>query len=911
MSGSFFKNDENSGNIIPVSIVKEMQSSFLDYSMSVIVSRALPDVRDGLKPVHRRVLYTMHILKNTPGAAYKKSARIVGDTMGRFHPHGDSSIYQALVRLSQPFSMRYPMVDGQGNFGSIDGDSAAAMRYTEVRMAKMAMEMLRDIDKETVDFIPNYDDQEMEPSVLPTKVPNLLINGASGIAVGMATNIAPHNLSEIIEALFILLNDKEADLLQLMSVVKGPDFPTGGVIYGRDGIYNAFKTGRGKVKVRARIDIEDLPNDREALIVTEIPYQVNKSMLVSKIADLVKNKLIEGISDIRDESDKSGMRIVIFLKRDAMSEIVLNKLYKMTQLQNTFSVNNIAIVDGRPMLMNLKTLLTKFLEHRRQVILRRTEYQLNEASKRREIVEGLGVASLNITEVIALIRESSTPLEAQEKLMKFNFTGYGPFLEKAGLSDEEVAQAINPYKLSERQTKAILEMRLHRLTGLQQEKLGTEYKDLRELISKLLALLQSEELLTQEIINELTEIKEKYGDERRTEIVESSGDITVEDLIEDEAMVITLTKSGYIKSTQALNFKAQKRGGRGKKGAKTRDDEDIVVNVIAASALKTILFFTNTGRVFKNKAYRLPKGGPNSRGKAIINVLGLQNDEKVVAMLPVPDMEAAFNILFATKMGIVKKTPISLFANINQNGIIAIKIDEGDHLINARITDGNQDVLLATTEGLVTRFPESNVRATGRSTRGVKGIRLRGANRVVELGILDPADEEVTILSVSERGFGKRSRASEYTPHHRGGKGLISIKTSERNGNMVSCMVVRNDDEIFVLTEKGTLIRLEVGKISLVSRNTLGVTLMKLPEGDRIIDITLLPKDESDDENSEDDNFEDDNVDSSQANVSDSSEVNVLDSTEEKPVDEVIQETKSTDQPAMKTDEITPEDENK
>ncbi len=846
MSNSFFENEDTT--IQPVNIVKEMQRSFLDYSMSVIVSRALPDVRDGLKPVHRRILYTQHILKNTPSSSYKKSARIVGDTMGRFHPHGDSAIYDALVRLSQPFSMRYPLVDGQGNFGSVDGDPAAAMRYTEVRMDKMALEMLTDIDKETVDFIPNYDDKELEPSVLPNRVPNLLVNGASGIAVGMATNIPPHSLKEIVDALITVLKEPHVELKELMGLVKGPDFPTGGTIYGTQGIWNAYQTGRGKVIVRANVEVETLKNDREALVITEIPYQVNKAMLVTKIADLVKNKIIEGISDIRDESDKRGMRIVIFLKKDAFSEIVLNRLYKLTQLQTTFGVNMIAIVDGKPQLMNLKTVLHKFLEHRRQVILRRTEFQLREALARQEIVEGLGVASLNISEVIERIRTSANPDEARERLMAFDFTGYDAFVERAGIDPALRDPAKTPYRLTERQAKAILEMRLHRLTGLQQERLVEEFRGLITTISELRAILENEAVLVEEIVRELMEIREKYGDERRTTIIEASGELTVEDLIEDEHMVLTLTKSGYIKSTPADLYKAQNRGGKGRKGAQLRDDDDMLTHVIAATALKTILFFTNTGRVFKEKMYSLPKGGPNSKGKAIINFLGLQDEERIVTMLSVPDMEADDFIFFATRNGIVKKTSISQFANINQNGIIAIKIDEGDRLINARLTDGQRHILLGTSSGLVMRFPEENVRPMGRNTRGVMGIRLRGDDSVVEVSVLDPASEEESVLSISERGFGKRTLASEFTPHNRGGKGLISLQTTDRNGSMASCMVVREGQHLIVLTEQGVLIRLPIAHIRLQSRNTQGVTIMRLDPEDRIMDITLLDDDEEDEE---------------------------------------------------------------
>ncbi|MBN2722684.1 MAG: DNA gyrase subunit A [Deltaproteobacteria bacterium] len=842
-------------NIQPINISEEMKKSFLDYSMSVIVSRALPDARDGLKPVHRRILYTMHILKNNPGGSYKKSARIVGDTMGRFHPHGDQAIYDALVRLSQDFSMRYPLVDGQGNFGSIDGDPAAAMRYTEVRMDRRAVELLQDIEKKTVDFIPNYDDKEFEPSVLPTRIPNLLVNGASGIAVGMATNIPPHNLTEIIDGLVHMIKNPQCDVKELMSFIKGPDFPTGGIIYGQKGIYDAFTTGRGRVIVRGVANVETTKNDRNIIAITEIPFQVNKALLIEKIADLVKNKVVEDISDIRDESDKRGMRIAIFLKKDAVPEIVINKLYKLTALQNTFGVNMIAIVDGRPKLLTLKQLLERFYEHRREVIIRRSEYELSEARHKSEIVKGLGVASLDISEVINIIRSSHDPEEARNRLMQHDFVGMGRFLEKAGLGPDDVAKAEKHYRLKDFQAQAILDMRLQRLTGLQQDKLADEFRSLYEKITLLESLLGSDELLKEEIIRELLEIQAKFGDERKTEIVNESGELTVEDLIEDEQMVITMTKSGYIKRTPAALYRAQNRGGKGKKGAQTLDDEDTVTHIIAASSLKHLLFFTNTGRVFKQKVYTLPKSGPQSKGKALINFLGLQENEKIVALLPIESFEEDGHIFFATKKGIVKKTAIEAFANINQNGIIAIKIDDDDNLLNARLTNGEMHILLGTRSGLAARFNESDVRSMGRVSRGVKGIGLRGDDYVVELAIIDPSDETSTVLSVSEKGFGKRSPIPEYSMHKRGGKGLISIVTNERNGEMASIMVVSDDDHLIVLTEKGQIIRLAVSDISVQSRNTQGVTLMRFETDDRIRDITLIKggedRTDEDDENSE------------------------------------------------------------
>ncbi len=831
---------EDKPSIVPVNISDEMQRSFLDYSMSVIVSRALPDVRDGLKPVHRRILYTMHLLKNSPTAPYKKSARIVGDTMGRFHPHGDQAIYDALVRLSQPFSMRYPVVDGQGNFGSIDGDPPAAMRYTEVRMARLATEMLADIEKDTVDFNPNYDDKEFEPSVLPTRYPYLLVNGASGIAVGMATNIPPHNLTEIVNALIALLQDPSMEIKDLLAHVKGPDFPTGGAILGRSGIIDAFRTGRGRVTMRGIVDIEELKGDRQALVISEIPYQVNKAQLIERMADLVKEKVIEGISDIRDESDKSGLRVVVFLKRDAVAEIVLNHLYKHTQLQTNFSVNMIAIVDGRPRLLNLKDLLEKFLDHRRQVIIRRSEFELREALDKREIIEGLGVASMDIDRVIELIRTSRDPDEARTRLQAHDFTGLGGFLERAGFTPDEVARADAHYRLSERQAQAILDMRLQRLTGLQQEKLAGEYRGLTDLIDKLNALLQSEELLRNHMIAELQEIREKYGDERRTILLEDSADIAMEDLIEDEPMILTLTQSGYIKTMPVELFRAQARGGKGRRGAQLRDEEDVVTHIMAVTALSTVLFFTNTGRVFQQKAYTLPKASPTSRGKALVNFLNLQEGERVVAMMPVPAIESGHFIFFATQKGVVKKTELMYYSNIKQNGIIAISIDEGDQLLDAKLTQGSHDILLATRSGLIARFPESNVRSMGRTARGVRGIGLRGNDRVASLAILDPAEPDVTVLSISERGFGKRSPAADFSPHNRGSKGLIGIRTNERNGYLAAAKVVREGEHLIALTQQGTLIRVSISEISILSRATMGITIMRLPADDSIRDVTIL-----------------------------------------------------------------------
>lgn len=833
---------ESTDKIVPVNISEEMKRSFIDYSMSVIISRALPDVRDGLKPVHRRILYTMHILKNTPTAPYKKSARIVGDTMGRFHPHGDQAIYDALVRLAQPFSMRYPVVDGQGNFGSIDGDPPAAMRYTEVRMERLAMEMLADIEKETVDFVPNYDDKELEPAVLPTRVPYLLVNGATGIAVGMATHIPPHNLGEIIDALIAILKNPALEFKDLLQYVKGPDLPTGGIILGRSGIVNAFRTGRGNIIVRGTVEIEEIKGDRQAIIIKEIPYLVKKAEFIEKIANLVKDKIIDGIADIRDESDKSGLRVVILLKKDTVPEIVLNHLYKRTHLQTSFGVNMIAIVDGRPRLLNLRELLDKFLEHRRQVILRRSEFELREATEKREIVEGLGVASMDIDRVIKIIRSSRDPDEARARLQAHDFTGLGAFLERAGLTQEEIdqTQQQTSYRLSTRQAQAILEMRLQRLTGLQQDKLADEYRQLCVLIRQLKQLLSSEEMLRDLMIAEFSEIREKYADERRTVIIDDNGDINVEDLIQDEPMVITLTRSGYIKVMSVDLFRTQSRGGKGRRGAQLRDENDEVTHVMAVNALATVLFFTNTGRVFKNKAYCLPKASATSSGKAMVNFLHLQDGERVVAMMPVPAIESGYFIFFATKKGIVKKTDLMYYSNINQNGIIAISIDEGDSLIDARLTQGNHDILLATRNGFVTRFSETDVRSMGRSARGVRGIRLTGDDIVVSLAVVASEDANKTLLSISERGYGKRSPLADYTVHHRGARGLLSLRTGGRNGFLAAIKVVSDGDHVLLLTEKGTILRVKVANIRTISRLTKGVTIMQVEEDDAIQDITVL-----------------------------------------------------------------------
>ncbi len=841
---------ETPPTVLSINVEEEMKSSFLDYAMSVITSRALPDVRDGLKPVHRRILYTMHILKNYWNQSYKKSARVVGDTMGRFHPHGDSAIYDALVRMAQPFSLRYLLADGQGNFGSVDGDPAAAMRYTEVRMSRLASELLADIEKETVPFGPNYDEKEMEPLVLPTRVPNLLVNGASGIAVGMATNIPPHNLGEIIDATIELIHNPDLSDPELLQIVPGPDFPTGGIIYGRAGIYSAFETGRGSVVMRGRAEFEETKSGRRLIVIDEIPFQVNKSRLLEKIAELVKDKNIEGIADIRDESDRRGMRIVVLLKRDAVDEVVLNQLYKQTPLQSNFGVNMIAIVGGEPRTLNLRDCLKHFISHRREVVVRRCEYELRQAKDRQEIVEGLGVAIEAIDLVIQTIRSSKDTAEANARLRDIEFTGLGSFLRRAGRSDEEVAaaEAQGPYKLSARQTQAILEMRLQRLTGLQREKLEGEYAELATEIARLEAILSDDQLLMNVIVEELQAIRDVYADERRTQILDASGDFAMEDLIADEDMVITMTHSGYIKRTPLAEYRAQARGGKGRRGAGLKE-EDVITDVFASTSHRPILMFTDQGRVYLKKTWELPSGGPASRGKALVNVLELQDGEKVLCIRPVPEFAEGQYVFMATRKGIVKKTDLMAFANVRATGIIAIGFAEGDSLINARITDGNHDVLLGTRNGQAIRFPEEQVRAMGRTARGVKGINLRDGDEVV--GMETVAEEsEALVLTVCEHGFGKCTENVEYPTKKRGGLGVITIKTTERNGEVVDLRLVESDDHILLVTVQGKIIRLAVDGISVVGRNTQGVTLFKLDKAEKVVSVATIK--ESEDEESED-----------------------------------------------------------
>ncbi len=841
--------DGSSRNYTLVSIEDELRTSFIDYAMSVIVARALPDARDGLKPVHRRILYTMYRLRNLWNQPYIKSARVVGDTMGKLHPHGDSAIYEALVRMAQDFSLRYPLADGQGNFGSIDGDPAAAMRYTEIRMAKLAGELLADIDKDTVEFIPNYDDKDMEPTVLPTRVPNLLVNGSSGIAVGMATNIPPHNLGEVVRACKALVHNPHMTSRELMEYVPAPDFPTGGIIYGRAGLRSAYETGKGSITIRSKAHIEEISGGRSQIIVTEIPYQVNKAQLLEKIADLVKAKQIEGITDIRDESDRTGMRVVIQVKREAQPEVVLNKLFKQTSLQKTYGINLIAIVDRRPKLLNLRAALVAFLKHRREVVLRRSRHDLAEAKARLEVVEGLGLASVEIDRVIEIIRSSKDPEEARTRLTEHEFTGLGEFLRRAGRPESEIeaARQKGPYHLSERQAQAILDMRLHRLTGLQQDKLASEYGSLCTVIEELTRILSDEDRLNEVIVEELDAILEEYADERRTEIVERTGEITEEDVVADEDMVVTMTVSGYIKRTPLSEFRAQHRGGKGRTGAAVRA-EDQIAHMFVGTALSHVLLFTNSGRVFSKRVYQIPERAPASQGKAMINFVDLQDGEQVVAMLPIRDFEDGAYVVFATERGIVKKTELSAFDSIRSTGIIAAVLDEGDSIIEVRVTDGERHILLATAMGQAIRFPENQIRPMGRVSRGVKGITLRPGDRVISMTTVEAASAGL-ILTVTERGFGKLTHLSEYPLRNRGGIGVLTARINEKSGRVVSLRTVSLEDHVMLITTRGRVIRIPVSSISQLGRVTTGVTLVRGEPDESVMMVARI----SVEEDSEDD----------------------------------------------------------
>ncbi len=808
--------DKDKNNIIEVNIEDEMKTSYLDYAMSVIVSRALPDVRDGLKPVHRRILYAMSELGLNPEKQYRKSARVVGDVLGKYHPHSDTSVYDAMVRLAQDFNIRYPLVDGHGNFGSIDGDSPAAMRYTEVKMTKLTTEMLRDINKETIDYRPNFDETLKEPIVLPSKFPNLLVNGSSGIAVGMATNIPPHNLKEIIDGLIMLIDEPETDIDGLMKVVKGPDFPTGAMIMGREGIKSAFKTGRGKLRIRAVAEIEEHSRGRSKIVITELPYQVNKANLIGKIAELVRDKKIEGISDLRDESDREGMRIVIELKRDANPNIVLNNLYKQTQLQTTFGVIMLALVDDEPRILNLKQALVYYLEHQKEIIIRRTQFDLNKAEARAHIVEGLKIALDNIDEVINIIRNSKEESIARERLMK-NFG------------------------LSEKQAQAILDMRLRRLTGLEREKLEEEYESLIKEINRLKEILSSERKIYQVIREELLEIKEKYGDRRRTRIMPSADEIDIEDMIEEEDVIITLTHFGYIKRVPEDIYKAQRRGGKGITGLTTRE-EDFVEDLFITSTHDTILFFTNKGRVYSLKAYEIPEGRRQARGTAIINLLNLTGDERVSAVIPIEKYDPESNLVLITKRGIIKKTKLERFKNIRKNGIIAISLREEDELIGVKKTNGKREIIVVTSNGMSIRFSEKDVREMGRNAMGVKAISLKDDDEVVAMDLIEDGKY---LLVISEYGFGKRTPLDDYRVQNRGGVGLITYNTKKKTGKLVSAKVIDENDEIIMISMAGIIIRLKTKDISIMGRSTQGVTLMKINnKNDKVMAVAKYVEEE-------------------------------------------------------------------
>jgi len=832
---------------LPISLEDEMRHAYLDYAMSVIVGRALPDVRDGLKPVHRRVLYAMHELGNDWNKAYKKSARIVGDVIGKYHPHGDQSVYDTIVRMAQDFSLRYMLVDGQGNFGSVDGDSAAAMRYTEIRMAKIGHELLADIDKETVDFGPNYDGSEKEPLVLPARIPNLLINGSGGIAVGMATNIPPHNLTEIVDACLKLLQDPATTIDELIKIVPAPDFPTAGLIYGLSGVHEGYRTGRGRVVMRARTHFEDIgKGDRQAIIVDEIPYQVNKKTLLEKIAELVNDKKIEGISEIRDESDKSGMRVVIELKRNEMPDVVLNNLFKQTQLQDTFGMNMVALVDGKPRTLNLYQMIDCFLAHRREVVTRRTIFELRKARERGHILEGLAVALSNVDEIIALIKAAPTPPEAKKALMARQWRSalVEEMLARAA-SDSFRPEGLAPefglsaqgYRLSDAQAQAILELRLQRLTGLEQDKIVAEYREVMDTIADLLDILARPERITAIIGDELALIKQQFGDPRRSEVVLNTADINIEDLIAPQDMVVTLSHTGYFKRQPLTDYRAQKRGGRGKQAAAVKDD-DFVDQLFVANTHDHILCFSSRGRLYWLKVYEVPEGNRNSRGKPIVNLFPLLEGEKITAVLPVKEFDEGHFVFMATAQGTVKKTPLTDFSNPRKAGIIAVALDEGDYLIGVAITDGQHDVMMFSDAGKAVRFSENDVRPMGRTARGVRGMMLEDGQTVIAM--LVAGDEEQGVLTATENGFGKRTPIGEYTRHGRGTKGMIAIQTSDRNGKVVAATLVTEKDQIMLITTGGVLVRTRVAEIREMGRATQGVTLISVDEGSTLSGVQKI-----------------------------------------------------------------------
>ncbi|WP_459251788.1 DNA gyrase subunit A [Paraburkholderia metrosideri] len=854
--------DQFAKETLPISLEEEMRRSYLDYAMSVIVGRALPDVRDGLKPVHRRVLYAMHELNNDWNRAYKKSARIVGDVIGKYHPHGDTAVYDTIVRMAQNFSLRYMLVDGQGNFGSVDGDNAAAMRYTEIRMAKIGHELLADIDKETVDFTPNYDGSENEPAILPARIPNLLINGSSGIAVGMATNIPPHNLNEVVDACQHLLKNPEATIDELIEIIPAPDFPTAGIIYGVAGVRDGYRTGRGRVLMRALTHFEEIDRgQRMSIIVDELPYQVNKRSLLERIAELVNEKKLEGISDIRDESDKSGMRVVIELKRGEVPEVVLNNLYKATQLQDTFGMNMVALVDGQPKLLNLKEMLSCFLSHRREVLTRRTVYELRKARERGHVLEGLAVALANIDEFIALIKAAPTPPIAKQELMA---RPWDSSLVREMLSRAETENAsaggreayrpegLNPsfgmqsdglYRLSDTQAQEILQMRLQRLTGLEQDKIIGEYREVMAQIADLLDILARPERITAIIVDELTSIKAEFGDARRSKIELNATELNTEDLITPQEMVVTMSHAGYVKSQPLSEYSAQKRGGRGKQATAMKED-DWIDTLFIANTHDHILCFSNRGRVYSVKVYEVPQGSRNSRGRPIINIFPLQDGEKITVVLPVKEFSADKFVFMGTALGTVKKTPLEAFGRVLRKGIIAVGLDDGDYLIGAAITDGQHDVMLFSDSGKAVRFDENDVRPMGREARGVRGMQLEDGQSVIAL--LVAGDEQQSVLTATENGYGKRTPITEYTRHGRGTKGMIAIQTSERNGKVVAATLVDQEAQIMLITNTGVLIRTRVSEIREMGRATQGVTLISLDEGTKLSGLQQVAEAEAD-----------------------------------------------------------------